>query len=261
MMIFYPGMKISVSVNFVEYNPKDGNDFTNIYFNANRCGHSNVSANESGKYNYSSNKDCIRIMNIYQSQCESDFPKIHSKVTDINCTYNMRLKTIEKQFDTFSHEIGHVMGLADAYQNTSKGRNYELLPQFEYDEKEVMNDNSNVSINDIEMLLYHHFENGFIKQKYTPVDDGSKKRKIIEDVSPAFRAPYLIYIDDNNKYYVLNNGNFTGSSSAWEKDLSGTVLYAVEKSVYIAWKTSIMKKKNHITKKVYKDEEWYKKLP
>lgn len=206
---FYPGMKISYEVSLKKYDPKIGGKYTDIIFNNNKCGHSNVSTKKD------EDNDNIKVMNIYLSQCKyvvSDSKgnkKEHFKLEEQCGYYSNALKSIEVLCGTFAHEFGHVFGLKDAYPKVVK---CDLLPQIESNYNtnntvkngminagEIMRCNGCANLNNVEMILFAKANNtvGY----FTPNDK----------LSPAFKAPIIVYKKENeskeNIYYYYEQSS------------------------------------------------------
>ena len=235
---FYPGMKISYEVSLKQYSPKSKGKYVNVFFNYNKCGHSNISNNvETVDNSNTSDTKCIKVMNIYSSQCKNvasesnGNKKNHCKLDEKCSYYSSALKSIEVLCGTFAHEFGHVFGLKDAYPKVVK---CDLLPQIESNYNtnntvkngminagEIMRCNGCANLNNVEMILFAKANNtvGY----FTPNDK----------LSPAFKAPIIVYKKENDSkediyyYYEQSNkkthtiGNFTQYTS-WLDELKKT---------------------------------------
>jgi hypothetical protein len=174
---FYPGMKITVELNFIE--SSDNCITINYYEN-----------NTDRSYTYS---------------VTSDNTPIDSK-TIINVYKKPERKTnpYEKAFHTFSHELGHAFGLADAYADEKVNRGFQIytdyndpnleIPSFSlnyigsYDSGEIMGSNGLPCSNDIEMILQRFSEN---KKQFFVNSSNIYENELL--LSKAIKNPILIY--------------------------------------------------------------------
>jgi hypothetical protein len=177
---FYPGMKITVELNFIE----SSNDCIKInYYNENTAGNSHIAFDNSKRwFNYNSS-----IINVYQ-KWEDGEPK-----------------SVENILHSFSHEFGHAMGLADAYGSQNNG--YEIYSSYKdpnlefqyidpnfskhgtFDAGEIMVNNGNPCSNDIEMILQAFIDKQIQWFCFEPTIYPGYKVSI----SKAIKNPVIIY--------------------------------------------------------------------
>jgi hypothetical protein len=175
-------MKITVELNFIE----SDKDCIKINYYENTADRSKLIPGESYKwYNDSSS-----IIDLYKNQSDDDN------------------RTNEYVFHTLSHELGHAMGLGDAYADIEVNNGYEIYtyytdPNLEfppvklgrrntYEAGEIMASNGLPCSNDIEMILQ-----AFVEDKNQLFVNSSNINENELIISKAIKNPVIIYI----KYY------------------------------------------------------------
>jgi hypothetical protein len=179
---FYPGMKITVELNFIE---TIENSIDIITFDKTVGERSNIDESTNIKWHNNPNS------------------KIRLYRTQVVDTPNF---TDEEQFYIFSHELGHAMGIEDAYAEANDG--YQIYtdytdPNLEFpfidsskygafDAGEIMVLNGQPCSNDLEMILQAFVEGR--KQSFYPSGRISfflKGRSL--SISKAIKNPVIVY--------------------------------------------------------------------
>jgi hypothetical protein len=203
---FYPGMKITVELNFIEI---DNNSIEINYFNENTAGRSQIFDTYHKSWFNSNNS----IIEVYKKQASNGFILEDNLIPYV-----------------FSHELGHAMGLADAYGELKMGDDlndgFSICTEIEdpnsefpkingyaeFNAGEIMVTNGLPCSNDIEMILQAFCENR-VQWFYANPTDIKNQEKFI---SKAIKNPIIIY---QRKYRVITTDKETGERKDTEETL------------------------------------------